>query len=104
LLIAESARATRKQRLRVHVARRKSLYARAVNAADYRTALAVLADLAKLEGLYPNPAEDLKKQLDELEKQLEELESELAAGRLPGSRGPSQEGLSAERFAAAATP
>ena len=44
-----------KQRRRIvaqHLARRESLYARAVNAADYRTGLAVLSDLAKLQRLY----------------------------------------------------
>ena len=39
----------------LHLARRESLYARCVNAADYRTALSVLADEAKLIGLYPAP-------------------------------------------------
>jgi hypothetical protein len=36
-----------------HVAQRQTLYARAVNAADYRTALAVARDEAELQGLYP---------------------------------------------------
>ncbi len=37
-----------------HVAQRRALYARAVNASDYRTALAVVKDEAELEGLYPS--------------------------------------------------
>jgi hypothetical protein len=35
-----------------HVAQRRLLYARAVNAADFRTALAIAKDEAELEGLY----------------------------------------------------
>jgi hypothetical protein len=37
-----------------HVAQRRALYARAVHAADYRTALAVARDEAELQGLYPS--------------------------------------------------
>ena len=36
-----------------HVAQRQALYARAVNAADYSTALRVAKDEAELQGLYP---------------------------------------------------
>jgi hypothetical protein len=36
-----------------HLLQRRTLYAHAMNAGDYRTALAVLQDEAKLEGLYP---------------------------------------------------
>jgi hypothetical protein len=43
----------RKRIVALHMARRESLYGRSVNAADYRTALAVLSDMAKLQGLYP---------------------------------------------------
>src|SRR5262249_18034132 len=43
----------RKQALRRHLAQRRNLYARALNKGDERTALAVLADLAELQGLYP---------------------------------------------------
>src|SRR5262245_12864078 len=52
-LIDESCRTSRKKALRRHLAQRRSLYARALNKGDERTALAVLADLAALEGLYP---------------------------------------------------
>jgi hypothetical protein len=37
-----------------HIAQRRTLYARAINAADYRTALAVAKDEAELQGLYPS--------------------------------------------------
>jgi hypothetical protein len=36
-----------------HMLRREQLYAHAMGAGDFRTALAVLQDEAKLEGLYP---------------------------------------------------
>jgi len=37
----------------VHLARRESLFAKAINAGDVKAALAVLIDEAKLRGLYP---------------------------------------------------
>ena len=52
-LLAARRDKRRGRTLALHFARREALYARAVNAADYRTALAVLSDLAKLGGLYP---------------------------------------------------
>jgi hypothetical protein len=52
-LIAESCRASRKKLLRRHLAQRRNLYAKAVSAGDYRTALAVVRDEAELQGLYP---------------------------------------------------
>lgn len=42
-----------------HIAQRQTLYARAVNAADYRTALAIIDSEAKLRGLFPD--KELKK-------------------------------------------
>jgi hypothetical protein len=52
-LIAESCRASRKKLLRRHMAQRRNLFAKAVSAGDYRTALAVSRDEAELQGLYP---------------------------------------------------
>jgi hypothetical protein len=52
-LIAESCRTSRKQLIRRHLAQRRSLYARAVQAGDIRTALAVLNSLAELQNLFP---------------------------------------------------
>jgi hypothetical protein len=51
-LIAESCRASRKKVLRRHLAQRRNLYAKAVSAGDYRTALAASKDEAELLGLY----------------------------------------------------
>lgn len=39
--------------LRHHMAKRRNLYARAVQAGDNRTALAILSDMARLQDLYP---------------------------------------------------
>ena len=52
-LIAESCRASRKKLVRRHLAQRRNLFAKAVSAGDYRTALAVARDEAELQGLYP---------------------------------------------------
>jgi hypothetical protein len=41
--------------LYLHIAQRRGLYARAMAAEDYRTALAVHQDLAQLADLYPAP-------------------------------------------------
>ncbi|MDB5312179.1 MAG: hypothetical protein JWO38_6381 [Gemmataceae bacterium] len=60
-LLVERQEKKRRRTVALHLARREALYARTVNSADYRTALAVLADLAKLQGLYPK--EDVKELL-----------------------------------------
>lgn len=53
----------------LHLARREALYARALQSADFRTALAVLQDMAKLEELYLS-----EKELREVKRRLRELE------------------------------
>ncbi|MBY0512552.1 MAG: terminase family protein [Gemmataceae bacterium] len=52
-LLVERQERKRSQIIARHLAQRQKLFARAVNAGDYRTALAILADEAKLRGLYP---------------------------------------------------
>jgi hypothetical protein len=52
-LLAERVERDRDKLFNRHVAQRRSLFARALNAADYRTALAVAKDEAELHGLYP---------------------------------------------------
>jgi hypothetical protein len=52
-LMLQSHERNRKKLLRRHLAQRRNLYARATTTGDIRTALAVLQDEAKLEGLYP---------------------------------------------------
>jgi hypothetical protein len=51
--IAESCWQQTKKLFRIHLAQRRNLYARAVQAGDIRTALSVLMDLATLQDLYP---------------------------------------------------
>jgi len=52
-LLAQRRERDRDKLLARHIAQRRNLYARALNAADYRTALTVAKDEAELEGLYP---------------------------------------------------
>lgn len=52
-LLVERHEKSRKKLIARHVAQRRVLYARSVNAADYRTALSVLSDEARLMNLYP---------------------------------------------------
>jgi hypothetical protein len=95
-LMAVSSETDRKKRLRVHLARRKSLYVRAVAAGDVRAALAVLADLAKLEGLYPSEDEALQREAQRLRKQLhglKEARGESGHGEAAeGAGGPGERG------------
>ena len=72
----------------LHVARREALYARCVNAADYRSALAVLQDLAKLQGLYPEPKS--RRLLREMMGKLDAIERQL-----PAPDGPAPDGRAA---------
>jgi hypothetical protein len=59
---------------RLSIGRRESLYARALQAGDYRTALAVLQDLSKLCDHYTDP-----KHLRLLAVQIQEITARLAA-------------------------
>jgi hypothetical protein len=52
-LAADTCRASRKKLLRRSLARRRNIYAKAMSAGDYRTALAAVRDEAELLGLYP---------------------------------------------------
>jgi hypothetical protein len=52
-LVKERFDARAEHLLNRHLLQRRTLYAHAMGAGDYRTALAVLQDEAKLEGLYP---------------------------------------------------
>jgi hypothetical protein len=69
-LMAVSLETSRKKRLRVHLARRKALYARAVAAGDVRAALAVLDSQAKLEGLLDG---ELLREIEDLKRRLARL-------------------------------
>ncbi len=73
-LLVERLGKSRKKEIARHLAQRQALYARALNAADFRTALAVLADEAKLRGLYPEKEiKELAKIITAQGAQIEEL-------------------------------
>jgi hypothetical protein len=77
-LLAERLEKDRDKLLARHVAQRRALYARALNAADYRTALAVAKDEAELQGLY-RPSVSVKRASDDAAYIDREL-ARLAAG------------------------
>lgn len=72
-LLVERRDTSRRRLVARHIAQRESLFARAVNGADYRTALAVADSLSKLQGLFTD-SRDLKEgaRLVELETRLED--------------------------------
>lgn len=77
-------RETSKKRIRArHVAQREALYARALNGGDVRTALAVLADLAKLQGLTDEARQrrDLLNLARAQDARIAELEADLERAR-----------------------
>jgi hypothetical protein len=64
-LLAKRRERSRNRSISLHLARREGLFARALNAADYRTALAILDSTAKLQNLF------------ESERQLKDLNAAL---------------------------
>lgn len=77
-LLVERRQRKWKRLTALHVARREALYARALQAADFRTALAVLQDMAKLQNLYMD-----EKKLKQIERELRELEGRLKVVPIP---------------------
>ena len=78
-LLVERQERKRRRLMALHVARRETLYARAVNAGDQRTALAILDSEAKLQALFPD-AKDLREVAKLLAAQsgtIEDLENRL---------------------------
>jgi hypothetical protein len=94
-LLVERRDKNRKQVIARHLAQRQALYARALNAADYRTALAILDSDAKLRGLFPE--KELKElvklaaaqgqRIEELERRLKHAHPGGAAAAVPGAPG-----------------
>ena len=87
-LITDSCRTSRRRLLRNHLAQRRKLFARAVAAGDIKAALAVLQDLAKMQGLYPSEDDALRREAEALRKQLVELRE----ARREGGHGTAAEG------------
>jgi hypothetical protein len=91
-MMADAGRTNRKRLLRKHAAQRRNLYARALNKGDERTALAVLRDLAELQGLYGSEVarqvEELRKELDALQRASHDDDGDppAADGHPPGHR------------------
>ena len=83
-LLVERNDRNRKRLMARHCAQRESLYARSVNGADYRTALAVADSLAKLQGLFivPSDVKELVKMATAQAVRIADLEKRLeVAGR-----------------------
>lgn len=77
-LLVERHEKKRRPLIARRVAQREELFARCINAADFRTALAVLIDLDKLRGLYPEKeAKELAKLAVAQGMRIEELERRL---------------------------
>ena len=82
-LLVERRDRNRGQIIARRLAQREALYARAVNAADLRTALAVLDSADKLQGLFAQDKEvrELVKTVLEQDKRIRELEGETGDSR-----------------------
>jgi hypothetical protein len=90
-LIVQEQKGKLRDLIALHLARRELLYARAVKAEDYRTALAILEDDAKLRGLYPDKElKELLKMAKEQSKRIEELQRRLEPGAGPEPDGPTR--------------
>jgi hypothetical protein len=78
-LLIEQQEPKRKRLIGLHLARRGALYARAVNAGDYRTALAIADSEAKLQGLFPSDKEirELARLAIQQDKRMRELEAKI---------------------------
>jgi hypothetical protein len=89
-LLVERQDRSRKKVIARHLAQRQVLFARAVNAADYRTALAVLDSDAKLRGLFPDSREvrELLKLAATQGARIEELERRLKDALAPAATPP----------------
>jgi len=77
--IAESCRESRPKLLRLHLAKRRNLYAKALNQGDVRSALAVARDEAQLLDLYPSPEAKLLKEVEQLQRTVAEAQARRAA-------------------------
>jgi hypothetical protein len=91
-LLAKRMERDRDKLLARHISQRRNLYARALNAADYRTALAVVDSEAKLCALFPN--EKLDVNLDQLAlAELQRLAKGFAASRVGEDEPEAEDGV-----------
>lgn len=103
-IIMERMEKSREKRIALHVARRESLLLRCVNGADFSNARGILADLARLEGLYPDKKviiEDARKRIaeemtdEELQKVIAQAEKQNGTTESAGSAGTTETAASA---------
>ena len=89
-LLVDRMERSRKRLMARAVAMREALAGRAINAADYRTALAVLDSLAKLQNLFTGTGDvkELVKLASDQAVRLRELEARLDAGTHAESPAP----------------
>jgi hypothetical protein len=82
-LLVERLEKKRKRLIARRLSMREALFARAVNAADYRTALAILSDMDKLQGHYVSDREvrELLRLAAVQEERIRELEDRLRDAR-----------------------
>jgi len=97
-LLVERQEKSRRRLLARHLAQREALFARAVNAADLRTALAIADSTAKLQGLFTDTRDlkELARLAASQGERIRELERRLEAAR-------TQEATATERPAAGST-
>ncbi len=88
--IERSFERSRKRLIRRHVAQLRHLYARAATNGELSVARAILRDLAEIQRLMPNPADQLQRAVDDLTRRLHELEqndgNKTHTTNFPGSR------------------
>lgn len=87
----ERTERSRKRAMARHIAQREALLARAINSADYRTALAILSDLAKLQSLYMSDRD-----LRDMRLEMKELLSRMRA-LSPNAEPPADQGILDEK-------
>ncbi len=80
VMLVEEQKTNRKMVFALHLARRQYLYAKAVAAGKFQTALNILNSDAKLRGLYPNKdSKNLMMMVKDLSRRLDELNDRLRA-------------------------
>jgi hypothetical protein len=82
--IFKSIRTSPKRQLRLHLAKRRALYAKALSQGDIRAALACLDSEAKLLNLFDV---DIVRQLEEMRRQIAELKANGIGNPTPPAQG-----------------
>jgi hypothetical protein len=72
-LIDQSHATSRKRLFRRHVAQLRNLFSRATTSGELSVARAVLRDLAEIQRLYPQPEDELRREVDQLRDMVRKL-------------------------------